>query len=120
MLSKQEEEFVQYWEKKRQNIHEHSFWQAVKGMPKFLKFSLIIPFIYLVYYKLDPGWFQIHKQGNVETGMRNPYFDNPYIIFSILLGSLIIALFVSYFSRQYKNEQNEQYYKELLHKKNNT
>ncbi len=116
MLTDKEEKFIEDWQKHREQEHKNSFWQAIKTSPKFLRISIIIPFIYLLYYKFDQGWFQIHK--NENTLHQNPYFDNPMVIFSILLGSILIAIFVSYFTKQFNNEQNEQYYKELISKKN--
>jgi membrane protein YdbS with pleckstrin-like domain len=97
MLTKQEQEFLHYWQQNR----------LLKK--KFLKqFSIAIPIgvVMVVAFLINvlSGWYK--KADMVLRG-------NSSVVVVILIAVVGIIFFITYFSGNYKWEQNEQRYQEL-------
>ena len=103
MLSKREEEFIVYWEKNRDR-NKKLFYQLLVGLPAGL---LICSGILL---SLDIDWYQ--RANMVANSEMNPLYCS-----SLLLP--LLFLWPSFY-KKYQWDQNEQRYKELLHKKKPT
>ena len=100
MITNAEQDFLNYWEIKRtQNKNNPILF--IKG------FSLGLFFGSLIIVMLGVGWYQ--RANMVASAKLNP---------AILITCIIlIAVFLSIIYNNFKWEQNEQYYKELLYKK---
>jgi hypothetical protein len=101
MLTKREEDFIHYWENQR--LQKKKFLRKISiGLPLgvFVVMALIINFFSGWYKKAD---MELHANGSV--------------IIVVLVASIAIVLFIVIFSARFKWEQNEQFYKELLAKK---
>ena len=101
MLSKQEEEFIRYWEENRSR------------KKKFLRqFSIGLPLSVLIvvvlFFNIFSGWYE-----RADMVLRS----NSSLIIVVLIAALGIAVFMTIFSSRHKWDQNEQRYKELLTKK---
>jgi|KBSSwiStaDraftv2_1062776.scaffolds.fasta_scaffold190905_2 hypothetical protein len=100
MLSKNDEDFLQYWEKNRDR--EKKLWrQLLIGLPLGLLIAGGIIF------SLDLGWYQ--RANMVANSQTNPYV--------LLIAVAAIAIFTAIFYKKFKWDMNEQHYKELLYKK---
>ncbi len=104
MLTPQEEQFINYWEKTRTQ-KKRSVWQLSIGMP-FAVFIVLALFVNML-----SGWNE-----RAEMIIRT----NSSVLITILIAGLGIVIFISYFSANYRWEQNEQQYQELLAKKKRT
>ena len=104
MLSEEEKSFVEYWENNR--LRRRKFvWQLALGLP------LGVGFVILIFINFFSGWYQ--RAGmllNTETSM--------FLV--LLVAALLIVVFVAVFSARHKWEMNEQRYKELMAKKDNS
>ncbi|MFY7901190.1 MAG: hypothetical protein ACOVNY_13460 [Chitinophagaceae bacterium] len=100
MLSKQEEEFLLYWELNRLN-EKKSFKQYVKGLSVGLGISLAIIII------IASGWYQ----------RANMVVNSKLSAFVFLIALLGIVIFMGWLYKNYKWEMGEQQYLELLAKK---
>ena len=100
MLSKQEENFLIYWENNRLS-EKKGFKQYLKGLSRGL---MIVVAIVLL---LVTGWYQ---RANMEANSKMSG-----AVFSIALACIVI--FMSWLYKKYKWEMNEQQYLELLAKK---
>ncbi len=104
MLTKQEEEFVNYWKLNAENEKKQSKYVLI-GFTVGLFISIII------YLFVFSGWY-IRATMDANTKM-------PPIIFSV--SCIVISTFLGFFYRSYKWEQLNQQYIELLAKsKKNT
>jgi len=102
MLTQQEKDFMEYWEKNR--IRQKKITrQFLLGIPIGLLF--IIPML----ISLFSGW---HKRASMEA---NSGELNPGVV---LIAMLLILGFVAIFSKRLNWERNEQKYKELQAKAN--
>lgn len=102
MLTKEEKDFLMYWEANRLN------------KKKFLRqFSIGLPLGVLlagaVFINLLSGWYK-----KADMVIRS----NSSILVTILIALLAIAVFLTIFSSRHKWEQNEQRYLELKAKEN--
>lgn len=98
MLSKEEKDFILYWEQNRLR-RKKVFRQFLVGIPIGLLFVIPIVLNFL------SGW---HKSADVEA--NSPDFD-PRVLFVALL---LIVAFTSIFYQRHKWDQYEQRYRELL------
>lgn len=100
MLSKEEQDFLQYWERER------------FSKKKFLRqFSIGLPLgvlmVVAIFVNMFSGWYK--KADMVLRGDMS-------IIIVVLVAVVGIAVFMAIFSSRYKWEQNEQRYQELKKK----
>ena len=98
MLTKEEENFIRYWEKNRLR-RKKVVRQFLLGIPIGLLF--VIPIV----INFTSGW---HKPARVEA--NSPDFD-PRVLFIALL---LIVGFVAIFNQRHKWDLYEQRYRELL------
>ena len=98
MLTKDEESFIEYWEKNRDK--EKKIWrQFMYGSPWGLIFAL--PILIAVIFH---DWY------------KNMVEISPSLITLIIITVIGIAVFYTLFSMQFKWDRNEQIYKELKFK----
>ncbi len=100
MFTDQEEKFIKYWERNRLT-YKKSFKEFVKGFSRGLAISVGIILI------LVSGWY---TRANMEANSKLST-----VVFTIAL--LGIGVFMAWLSQNYKWEQNEQQYLELMAKK---
>jgi hypothetical protein len=100
MLSKQEKEFMIYWEKNRER-EKKILRQLFIGLPIGL---LISGGIIL---SLDLNWYP--RANMVANASLNPYI--------LLIAVIAIAIFTAVFYKKYQWDMKEQRYRELLFKK---
>jgi uncharacterized membrane protein YbjE (DUF340 family) len=100
MFTEQEEKFIAYWETNRLT-YKKSFKDFIKGFSKGLGISVAIILI------LVSGWY---TRANMEANSKLSS-----VVFIIAL--LGIGVFMAWLSQNYKWEQNEQQYLELMAKK---
>ena len=100
MLSKQDENFIHWWEQNREK-NKKIFRQLLLGLPAGL---LIAAGILL---SLDLDWY---KRANMVANSRL----NPLVLLIAILG---IAVFTAIFYKKYQWDMHEQRYKELMYKK---
>jgi hypothetical protein len=98
MLSKEENDFIRYWEKNRTR-RKKVFRQFLIGIPLGLLF--VIPTV----ISLTSGWY---KRAEMEA--NSPDF-NPMVLFVALL---LIVGFTAIFYQRWQWDQYEQRYRELL------
>lgn len=101
MLTKDEELFIQYWEKNRDRQRK-LVRQFLVGIP--LGLLIVIPTV----ISLTSGWY---KRAEVEANSAD---FNPMVLFVALL---LIVGFGSIFYSRWRWDQYEQRYRELLAKK---
>ena len=101
MLTKQEEEFIHYWEAERLK-KKKSVWQLSIGLP------LAVCIVLALFVNLASGWYK-----RADMVLRS----NSSLLITIMLAAIGIVAFISYFSIRYQWEQKEQQYQELLAKK---
>ena len=103
MLSKEEKNFVEYWENNR--LRRKKFIrQLALGLP------LGVGFVILIFINFFSGWYQRASM------MLN---TDSSLIPILLVAAILIVVFVAVFSARHKWEMNEQRYKELMAKKDN-
>jgi membrane protein YdbS with pleckstrin-like domain len=101
MLTKQEENFIRYWENNRSR------------KKKFLRqFSIGLPLSVLIvvvlFFNVFSGWYE-----RADMVLRS----NSSLIIVILIAVVGISVFVTVFASRHKWDQNEQRYQELKSKK---
>jgi hypothetical protein len=101
MLSKEENDFIHYWEKNRLR-QKKLFRQFLVGIPLGLLF--VIPTV----ISFTSGWY---KRADMEA---NSGEFNPMVLFVALL---LIVGFTAIFYQRWKWDQYEQRYRELLAKR---
>ena len=99
MLTKEEEDFIAYWSKARQN------------KKKFLKKASIgLPLGVLVALglaaSLVAAWY--HRKANPIL------HDYAALIITVMIAGVAIALFITIFAAHHKWDQNELFYEELM------
>lgn len=100
MLTKHEERFVEYWKQNRDK-EKKLFRQLLIGLPLGLLMGIGI-----VASVVTGGWYtRAIMVANTEM--------NPNVL---IVAVLAIIVFIAIFYKKFKWEQNEQQYKELLHK----
>ncbi len=100
MFTEQESKFITWWEANRDK-QKKSFGQYVQGFSKGIGMGVAIVLIII------SGWY---KRANMEVNSKM----STAVFVIALLG---IAVFMAWFSQNYKWEQNEQQYLELMAKK---
>ena len=101
MLSKEDEDFLIYWQKNRDR-DKKLLRQLLAGLPWGLLVGAGI-----VAALFSGGWY--------ERATMEAYSESsPYVL---LLAVICIAVFISVFYKRHRWEMNEQHYLELLHKK---
>jgi uncharacterized membrane protein len=99
MLSAEENDFLQWWEKNRSS-EKKLMNQLMVGLPLGLAFGfpMLLSFLFR-------GWFK-----------RMPYVSGSQFTL-ILIAVFLIIVFYAIFKMKFKWEMNEQRYNELMHKK---
>ncbi len=99
MLTTKEEEFLIYWNIKR-NENKLNPLFFIKGFTAGVLVGI------LIFFCMGLGWY---KRANMVASSKL----NPVVLFIALL---LIAIFLSIFYNSFRFEQNEQAYQELLQK----
>ena len=104
MLTTEEKDFIEYWERNRLK-QKRLVKQFLIGLPLGVLFAI------LIFVNFLSGWYKradmiIRSQGS--------------LILVVLVAIILIVIFVSIFSVRHKWDINEQRYRELLSKKNDT
>jgi MFS superfamily sulfate permease-like transporter len=99
MLSKEEQQFLDYWSVER---------TRKRRAGATLGFRLSVLVVFGIFLSIVTGW---HKEA--MTVLRS----DPSTILVIVLAAIAIVVFITIFSSRYQWEQREQRYKELLVKK---
>jgi membrane protein implicated in regulation of membrane protease activity len=100
MLSKKEDDFIEYWTKARKR-QKKLVYQLAVGLPMGLLFGL---FIIINFYS---GWY---KRADMVANSR----FNPMVLY---VAVVIIAVFFAIFSKKFQYDQLEQKFKELMARK---
>ncbi|MBK8952862.1 MAG: hypothetical protein IPM85_11850 [Chitinophagaceae bacterium] len=104
MLTKEERIFLEYWEANRER--KKSVWHYLSaGLPMGLTIAATI------LINIFSDWFK-RASRVINT--------DPDTMIVILVAAVIIVTFIVFFSVRYKWDINEQYYRELLAKKDLT
>jgi di/tricarboxylate transporter len=99
MLTKEEEQFLDYWAVQRTKKRRFAF---------NVGFSLSVLIVLGIFISIVTGW---HKQAAIALR------SDSSTILVIVLAAVAIVVFMSVFAARYQKEQHEQRYKELLAKK---
>lgn len=102
MLSKEEENFIKYWETDRLRRKK-----LVRKLAMGLPLAVLIVVAILV--NLFSGW---HKEADMEVR------SNGSLILIIIIAAILIVVFITVFSERHKWDINEQRYQELLGRHN--
>jgi membrane protein YdbS with pleckstrin-like domain len=98
MLSKQEKDFISYWQYNR--LRKKRFrWQLAAGLPLGVCMAIAILVNYL------SGWY---KRAAMMIRV------DPSTILVVIIAMLMIVVFIIIISVYHKWDMNEQHYKELL------
>ena len=101
MLTKNDYDFIAYWEKNRVR-QKNIVRQFMIGIPVGLLF--VIPIV----INFASGWY---KRAEMVSNSTN---FSPLVL---IIALLLITAFIAIFSRRYRWEMNEQHYRELIAKK---
>jgi membrane protein YdbS with pleckstrin-like domain len=101
MLTEEEQRFIDFWENNRDRLKKFSS-QWKMGLPLGLTLAAAISL------SLMTGWYK--RASSVLN-------TNPSVILVLIAALLLIILFISVFSAQYRWEMNEQRYRELMARK---
>ena len=104
MLTEEEKRFVAYWEENRLR-KKRLIWQLAAGLPLGVFLAVTICINYL------SGWYQ---RADMELRV-----DSSGVLV-VLIALVAIIVFVVVFSGKHRWDMNEQRYKELMAKKDNT
>ena len=104
MLTEEEKRFIKYWEENRLR-KKRLIWQLATGLPLAV---FLTGAIYINYFS---GWYQ-----RADMEMR---VDSSGVLV-VLIGLLLTVVFIVIFSGRHRWEMNEQRYKELMAKKDNS
>ncbi len=100
MLSKQDQDFLRYWEanrlKKKKFLRQFSV-----GLP------LSVLIVAVLFVNILSGWYK-----RADMVIRS----NSSVIIVVIIAAIGIAVFMTIFSSKHKWEQNEQRYQELISK----
>jgi hypothetical protein len=102
MLSQQEKDFMDYWEKNRNRQRKLSR-QLLLGIPIGLLF--IVPMV----FSISSHW---DKRAEIEANSSQNF--NPWVI---LVAFFLISAFIAIFSRKVSWDRNEQRYLEIKAKR---
>jgi hypothetical protein len=101
MLTDDEKRFLEFWEKNRDR-HAGLRYQLLAGLPLGSLFALPI----LLNFFLSRFWYR--RADAVGTSQFNPMV--------LVLAVLIISVFIGFFYKKFRWDQNEQKFKELKYK----
>lgn len=101
MITKEEEEFIKYWEQNR-NKQKRFFKQLAIGLPFGVLFAIAM------FLNFASGWDKRVQ----EVTKTYPSFKS--LILVLLIALVGIVVFISVFSVKVKWEKHEQRYRELL------
>jgi hypothetical protein len=101
MLSEQELRFIDYWEQNR--LKKKKFLKQL-----YLGLPLAVVIVSTILINFFSGWDK-----RAQTIIQK----EPSIILVILVAAMIILVFITIFSIRHKWDMNEQYYRELISKK---
>jgi hypothetical protein len=108
MLTEEETKFIEYWEANRLK-RKRFFKQLAIGLPLgvLLVISIFVSFL--------SGW---HKQAEIELRSRSRSEPGAgAIILVLVIAAVLIVVFTAVFSARHKWDRHEQYYRELLAKR---
>ena len=100
MFSQKEMDFLNDWEKVREN-ESHFLSKLGRGLPMAMLFGLPIILSLILVYFLSPEWYT-----KISPAV-------PGVLGTLIVAVIIIILFFSYFRMHFKWEMNEQLYMEL-------
>lgn len=101
MLTKEEKDFVEYWEKNRDK--KKSVWHYLSA-----GFPMGVALVAAILINVFSDWFK---------GASRVFNTNSNNFLMVLIASIFIVMFIVFFSARHKWDINEQYYRELLAKK---
>lgn len=102
MYSKEEQDFIQYWEQNRLR-KKKSFSNILIGLP----IGMII--VIAIFINFFSGWY---RRANMEANA------DPSVFIILLIAGVMIVAFYTIFTSYHKWDMNEKKYKELLSRKN--
>jgi uncharacterized membrane protein len=103
MLSKEEEQFLQYWERNRE-LHSSFISKLLRGFPMACLFGLPILILIVAVYLFLPEWYIKISKTSAST----------FIV--VVIAVFIAIIFYAFTRMHFKWEMNEQSYQELKHK----
>jgi len=103
MLTDDEERFLEYWEKNREEQSTVGS-KFLRGMPVACLFGLPVLLFVLIVYLFFPDWYMKISGTSAET----------FLV--IVIAVLIVIIFYAFARMHFKWEMNEQTYLELKHK----
>jgi hypothetical protein len=95
MLTQQEKDFIEYWERNRDR-QKRVFWQFLVGIPVGLLFAVPIALNFF------SGWNHMAALFVNSGGL------------TLLLALVLIVVFIAIFSQRHKWDQHDQKYQELI------
>ena len=102
MLTKEESDFIGYWENNR--LRKKKVWRQLSvGMP------LGVVLVIAIFVNLFSGWY---KRADME--MKK---EQSSLILVLLAAALLIVAFIVVFSARHRWDINEQRYRELLNRR---
>jgi membrane protein YdbS with pleckstrin-like domain len=102
MLTKEESNFIEYWEQNR--LHKKQVWRQLSiGLP------LAVLLVTAIFVNFFSGWYK-----RAEMTMNR---EDSSLVLILLVAALLIVVFVVVFSVRHKWDMHEQRYRELLAKK---
>ena len=107
MFSKEEEDFIKYWEENRVK-QKRFFKQVAMGLPIGVLFAVAM------FLNFASGW------DKRVTAVTKTYPGFKSLILVLLVAILAIVVFISVFSVRVKWEKHEQRYRELLSRQSET
>jgi len=105
MLTKEEADFVVYWEQNRLK-KKKVLRQLYVGLP------LAVVMVVTIFANFFSGWYK-----RAEMVMRR---EHSSLILVFMIAAILIVIFVVIFSARHRWDINEQRYRELLFRKDNT
>jgi membrane protein YdbS with pleckstrin-like domain len=104
MLTKEETDFIVYWEQNRLK-KKKVLRQLYVGLP------LAVVMVIAIFANFFSGWYK-----RAEMVMRR---EQSSLVLVLMIAALLIVIFVVIFSARHRWDINEQRYRELLYKKEN-
>ena len=106
MLTKDEREFVAYWEANRLR-KKKVFNQLALGLP------LAVLLVIAIFVNFFSSWYKRAEMARNEAVMQN----QSSLVLVLIVAALLIVIFVVIFSVKHKWDINEQRYRELVSRK---
>ena len=105
MLTEEENGFIGYWENNR--LRKKKLWRQLSlGLP------LGVVLVIAIFVNLFSGWYK-----RAEMEMKK---EDPSLILVLLVAALLIVAFIVVFSARHRWDINEQRYRELLSRRDET